>query len=121
MTIGSLQISISDGGQHLVVAASGEVDSQSAPELRDTIVAAYLADGRDVVLDLGGVTFIDSSGLSALVAAHRRLAADHAHLAARAARPGVARVLKVTGLDELLAMAPLAPTSQQPMEAPPLV
>jgi anti-sigma B factor antagonist len=55
-------------------------------------------EGRDLVVDLCGVRFMDASGIGALVGAQRL--ADHAGLGftLRRPSPGVARLLKVTGV-----------------------
>lgn len=92
-----------------VVHLSGEVDLAAAPALRDRLVtlAQQLAatDGaRGVVLDLERVSFIDSTGLSVLVAAHSRLGESGRQLRVAAAPPRVRRVLELTGLDGLLAL-----------------
>ena len=52
-----------------------------------------------VVLDLSGVTFLDSSGIDALVAAHRRFGSE---LAVRGVPPRCWRLFELTGLDDLL-------------------
>jgi anti-sigma B factor antagonist len=55
-----------------VVAASGEVDMATAPEL-EAVIAAELSDRRvdALVIDLLDVSFMDSSGLAVLVATHQ--------------------------------------------------
>jgi len=83
----------------VVLMVSGEVDIRSAPELRDRL-AAVLAGGADrVVLDLLGVPFLDSTGLSVMVAAHKRLVQRGGkELGVVATAAPVLRVLTVTGL-----------------------
>ena len=55
-----------------VVAICGEVDIQSAPELRDELLRVIRRRGPELIIDLGGVTFMDCSGLGVLVATRRR-------------------------------------------------
>jgi anti-anti-sigma factor len=62
------------GGQVTVVSLRGEADIDSAPLLRRTL--AFFMDGDRVVLDLRGLTFLDSSGLALLVMLSRRLDED---------------------------------------------
>jgi anti-sigma B factor antagonist len=52
--------------QGAVVVASGEIDIATAPSLREALLTASRASTR-VVLDLTGVTFLDSSGLAVLI------------------------------------------------------
>ena len=90
-----------------VLHLAGEIDLAAAPALRDRLVALaqQLAAGGGapgVVLDLDQVSFIDSTGLSVLVAAHSRLGESGRQLRVAAAPPRVRRVLELTGLDGLL-------------------
>lgn len=97
----SFSVAISDDGEYVTIRASGEIDVATAPELEEQIVG-HIERGSAVVLDLGGVTFIDSSGLRTLVNGRQR-AEDHSTrftLAGRSA--AVDRLLHVTGLDTVL-------------------
>ena len=73
---------------------------------QDTPLGLYLkltdpAD-RDLLVDFGGVTFCDSSGLRALILAARRLQAAGHRLRVIDVSPRVARVFTVTGLQDLI-------------------
>jgi anti-anti-sigma factor len=60
-----------DGAARLEL--TGELDIGTGGQL-DSAVARALDDGfRDVVIDLGGTTFLDSSGLAALIRAARNV------------------------------------------------
>jgi anti-sigma B factor antagonist len=98
-------------GIHLRV--SGEVDLEVAPLVLDSILAAGLAcePGDPVVLDLRGVTFIDSSGLAMLVEAHRRIARQGKVLRLGELSARVQRLVSLTGLDQLFGVE--AATAQQ--------
>jgi anti-sigma B factor antagonist len=78
------------------LAVVGEVDAHTAEALRTAL--AELGDDGDVSVALGGVTFIDSSGLSVLIGAHTALA-DHQHrLILESPGPIVLRLFELTGL-----------------------
>jgi anti-sigma B factor antagonist len=66
-----LSIQRPDGGG-TAITLSGELDLASAPKLDDALAKA-LADGGEVVLDFERCTFIDSTGISTIVRAARRL------------------------------------------------
>jgi len=87
----------SDG---IYLTAAGEIDRASAPrfaaELHDAI---DIGDGQ-VVLDLGDVTFMDSSGVNALVTAYQS-APDRLRIGAL--HPAVRRVFEITALLEVFA------------------
>jgi anti-sigma B factor antagonist len=69
-----------------VVVLEGELDLASRDEFRDVLADAEAGDGSQLVLDLGGLTFIDSSGLHVVSVAADRAAAQGRRLAV--VRPG---------------------------------
>jgi anti-sigma B factor antagonist len=87
-----------------VVCPAGEVDLASAPRLATALANVLACPGvTTVVVDLAGVTFLDSSGLATLVTAwHDAQEAGVALRLTPTARPHVAQVLSITGVDELL-------------------
>ena len=97
-----------DGDDVSVVALEGEHDIYTAPGLRERAYGE-LTNGRALVVDLNGATFIDSSILGVLLGARRR-AADaslgFAVLCGSNAEPGVRRILDVTGLIPVLPVVP---------------
>ncbi|MFF5181403.1 STAS domain-containing protein [Micromonospora sp. NPDC000316] len=92
-----------DGG-HIRLRLSGELDFDTAPELVSA-VAELPGDGhQQLTIDLTGVSLCDSSGLSALLVAHR--AGGSTRLIGVSAQ--VQRMLDRTGLTELLAVQSVA-------------
>ena len=59
-------------GRHTVVGVTGEIDVASAPVLRDTLLAQLNRGVESLVVDLRGVTFIDSTGVGSLLRVHHR-------------------------------------------------
>jgi anti-sigma B factor antagonist len=85
------------------VVVRGEVDVASANTLRRALTAAEEAEGENpIVLDLTGVTFMDSSGLRALIEHVLISSADGDRLRI-CPSPEVAELLRVAGLTERLA------------------
>ncbi|RSM36332.1 anti-sigma factor antagonist [Amycolatopsis balhimycina DSM 5908] len=83
-----------------VVTVLGEVDVATAPRLRAEIGALTLGPGQLLVIDLAGVTFCDSSGISALIAA-RNLAEEAGAGVALAAVPArLSRTFALIGLGD---------------------
>lgn len=93
----TLAATIRRDGERLHVAFRGEFDRIAAP-WGDEVLRA-VDDGRDVLVDLTGLEFIDAGGLRVLLAAHRRLGA---RLTLRRARASVHRIFEVTGTDVVL-------------------
>ncbi|MFD4676118.1 STAS domain-containing protein [Lentzea sp. NPDC058450] len=85
----------------VVLRAEGEVDSYTAELLRDKLSEAYGA-GVPIVLDLSGVEFFASIGLSVLVEYHQRGEERGTALRLVSPRGSVLRALKATTLNETL-------------------
>ncbi|OLR94181.1 STAS domain-containing protein [Actinokineospora bangkokensis] len=89
-------------GGRVLVTAGGELDMHTSVAFRQVLLD-LLDKGTEVVVDLGGLTFIDSSGLSAFIAAHKRAATlDGAALVLDQVPPFLDRILAVTGLASVL-------------------
>lgn len=87
-----------DGWQVLILA--GEVDVATAPRLRDRLVQLVTQGPPQVVVDLTGITFIDSMGLGALVSGLKRARAHDGDLRLAGPSEHVAKVLSITRLDQ---------------------
>jgi anti-sigma B factor antagonist len=86
-----------------LLTAEGEIDIASAPRLRDQLLAALgLEPALPVTLDMAGVTFLDSTGLAALVEVHRLAGEGGRRLCLLSPRRSVRRILHLTQLDALL-------------------
>ncbi len=88
-----------------VLAPSGELDLAAVDELRSRLLPA-VRPGAAVVLDLQDVIFLDSSALSLVVVAERRLRATGGSLQLVHVVPEVLRVLRICGLADRLVLRP---------------
>lgn len=86
---------------HAVLYANGDIDVATSPSLHEALARA-LEESDSVVLDVGGVHFVDSSGLSAFVWGQRSAQQAGGSLRIRRPSPMLRRLLKVTALDSLL-------------------
>ena len=82
----------------IVVSLAGELDLYNAHEVRDALLQCCAESPERLVVDLSGVTFIDSTALGVLIEARARLANRRGFLLAA---PGIEtrRALEVSGLD----------------------
>lgn len=99
-----LTIAPVDADSGPVLEVGGDLDYATAPTLRAAVTALAPAAGQLLLLDLGGLTFCDSSGIAVFVAARNHAAAHGAELALAAVPPQTVRVLNVTGLAQVLSM-----------------
>ncbi|OIJ66090.1 anti-anti-sigma factor [Streptomyces mangrovisoli] len=83
------------------MTAVGEIDHHTGGLLREALDAPYAPRAR-IVVDLGGVTFIDSTALNIFIAAHRDLDDAGGRLRLAAASDSVMRTLAIVGVDTLI-------------------
>jgi anti-anti-sigma factor len=99
---GTMRSSGDRDGVEVVVAFSDAIDLESSATLRAAVTDLRDQGYERIVLDIGEVSFVDSVGLSVLVAVHRRLSEDGGHLVLRRPTRPVAKVLEISGLVGLL-------------------
>jgi anti-anti-sigma factor len=94
------------GDASVRVRVRGELDLATSPALGETL-GREIADGKSVVVDLSGVTFIDSSGLNALIRALRLSEGNGGGFRVSPDLPAqVSRLFTITGFDALLPIEP---------------
>jgi anti-anti-sigma factor len=84
------------------VALTGELDMATVPILDHQLAASERDDAKAIVIDLRDLSFIDSSGLHALLRAHRRSETNGHRFLLVGASPIVRRLCEVTGTEFLL-------------------
>ena len=87
----------------VIVHLGGELDLYNAPEVRSTLLAVTAEQPDRLVIDLGGVEFIDSTMLGVLIEARGKLSNRRAFLLAAPGRE-THRALRISGLDEHLSV-----------------
>ena len=101
------------GTDRCTLAVGGELDLATAAQFRTTVGALLGTGCRHLVVDLADTTFVDSSGLGALVGAARR-ADPGTCVVAACANPRVVRVFRTTGTDRIV---PVYPTVEAALAA----
>jgi anti-sigma B factor antagonist len=85
-----------------IVTVAGEIDSTTAPELRQRLDDLLDGGATEFTVDLRQVSFLDSAGLCVLAGTHRRAVRDGVRMRLLASSRAVVRPLQITGLWELL-------------------
>lgn len=93
-------------GDYLVVSIGGELDVITAPALGDHLRRLIDAGERRVVVDLEAVSFIDSSGISALVQTRNAAVALGGSVALVSDRPGILKLFDISRLTEMFDVYP---------------
>ena len=96
----TLNLTVRNGGQETLVSLSGELDLSSAPALREVLAATFEDDRpRRIILDLSDLIYLDSTGLSIFVTAHKRATAAGMEFCLVNPNSSVGQLFKITALD----------------------
>jgi anti-anti-sigma factor len=85
-------------GTTATLSLSGELDTSAARSVDRAVDEVVAAGATSVVIDLGDITFIDSSGLRSLIRARQQLGDHTDSVQLRNPQPGAMRLLEITGL-----------------------
>ncbi len=102
--------------RELLLSLRGEIDYESAQELRAAVTSALNRNVDTIVINLADVTFIDSTGIGTLVVARRICHGCGVKMHIREANPFIARLFAVVGVCDVLGVP--VPTGAQVMRLP---
>ena len=91
---------------HTVLEVGGEVDVYTAPRLRERLIELVESGAHDVVVDLGRVDFLDSTGLGVLVGALKRLRAVGGTFSLVCSKEPLLKIFRITALDQVFPIHP---------------
>ena len=102
----SFELTVDTDDGRVTFTPRGELDLATAPELEERVLEALREGGRQVVVDLRELSFMDSTGVRTIVAAHQT--AEQSGCELRVVRPArdspVSRVIEISGIDEALGL-----------------
>ncbi len=101
-SIGRLGISATVEGDRHTLTLTGELEIASAGMLEQAVAAACAAGAKELVLDLGGLEFMDSTGVGAILGARTLCEEHHCDYSLTPAHRPVQRLFELTGLREVL-------------------
>ncbi len=89
-----------------VIIPSGSLDASAVESVRNQVSAWWEshAELKHIVVDLGGVSFMDSSGLGAMIGLLKRVAARGGDVKLARPRPSVKLVLEITRANKIFAI-----------------
>jgi len=93
-----LSFEVADRDGVPVLAVVGEIDVYTAPSLREQLVDLSQRGSTSAVVDLSGVSFVDSTGLGVLVSGLKRFREAGGNLPLVVTQPQILKVLEITGL-----------------------
>lgn len=95
-----LQIEAAAQGDGQIVRVRGEVDLRSSPQLRSRLLQIIEQKPKCVVVDLSGVSYMDSSGVGTMVEVKRLIERDGGQIVLSGLQPRVRSVFEITQLDK---------------------
>lgn len=81
-----------------IISVGGEIDVYTAPKLRDKITELVAAGVYDIVVDMGAVEFLDSTGLGVLVGGLKKVRAHDGTLQLVCSQDRLLKIFRITGL-----------------------
>jgi anti-sigma B factor antagonist len=97
-----LDVQVRQVGDTTVVAPAGELDLGTARALGDALAAASAAGAPRILLDLRGLTFVDSSGIGTIVRFKRHFAVEGVRFALVKGSDAVQRAFALSNVEPLL-------------------
>lgn len=114
-----MRLSTRPGRECTVVEVAGELDMATSPQLLNGLQQVLAGGTRNVVVDLAGVGFMDSSGLGALVVMFKAFGEAGGRLCLAAVRSQGRSILAVTSVDRAIDVYDTVPAAEASM--PPVV
>jgi anti-sigma B factor antagonist len=88
-----------------VVFAVGEIDLAASPVMRK-VMSEAVESGRDLIVDLSAVSFLDSTGLYVLLGTQKTIVANHKSMSLAEPSSFVAKILRITRVEEAIPVYP---------------
>lgn len=89
----------------LLTLEESKLDSTIAPELKSEFISLQTTGVKNLILDLSGVKYVDSSGLSAFLTGNRAFRAEGGNFVLVGIQPMVLTLMTITKLDSILQIA----------------
>lgn len=97
----ALQAHIKEAGGIPIIELEGEIDLSTSPILKETIYKILDSGHKNIILDLAGVRFMDSTGLGVLVAALKKASTQDGSVKLICANASIMKTFTLTGLDKV--------------------
>jgi anti-sigma B factor antagonist len=99
----------SDTPGFTVIEVGGEIDVYTAPKLREKLISLVEAGSYQLIVDMEGVEFLDSTGLGVLVGGLKRVRAQDGWIDLVCTQSRILRIFKITGLNKVFSIYETVP------------
>lgn len=100
----NVNVQFREDGSVLRGYIEGEIDTFTAPILREELETVRIVEGRKIELDLSKVNYMDSTGLGIFVAFYKKVIRENASLKLVNLSNRLVRLFEITGLSELMSI-----------------
>lgn len=100
----NVNVQFREDGNILRGYIEGEIDTFTAPVLREELETVRIEEGRLIELDLSKVNYMDSTGLGIFVAFYKKVTREKASLTLVGLSSRLVRLFEITGLSELMSI-----------------
>src|SRR5690348_9391679 len=94
----------SDTPGFTVIEVGGEIDVYTAPKLREKLITLVEEGSYQLIVDMEGVEFLDSTGLGVLVGGLKRVRAHDGWIDLVCTQSRILRIFKITGLNKVFSI-----------------
>ncbi|MZH02424.1 MAG: STAS domain-containing protein [Nitrospinae bacterium] len=94
----SIDLNLDKAGDTVTVSVTGDIDMSSSTKMRDALTPLFQNDNKVIVVDLSGVSYIDSSGIATLVEGLQWSHSSKNKFRLAALSPGVKDVFEIARL-----------------------
>jgi len=98
-----LETELRDFNGTMVLDVAGEIDVYTAPQFKEAVNTVIAAGQKHLIIDMGDVTYMDSSGFGALLSATRRLRPEGGTINLVKCNASIDRILRITRLNTVFA------------------
>jgi anti-sigma B factor antagonist len=102
----NIDVSTLKDGAVQLFALGGSLDIATSPSLRAALMEAANSNNHEIIVDLTHLEFLDSTGLGALIGAHKRASENHGSVRLVAQEGQILRLLRITGLLDVFGVYP---------------
>ena len=104
----TMNIEINQANSCIEVLVSGEIDVYTAPRLKEVVYPLANQDKVEVVINLSGVSFMDSTGLGVLVGLFKTVKLHNGQFKIIGLSNRLKRLFDITGLAEIIQISSIA-------------
>jgi anti-sigma B factor antagonist len=104
--VSELTVHVAGAGAGPLLELTGDLDLHTTPQIHDALSAVTLEPGGQLVVDLSGVTFCDSTGITGLLTARNSALEAGAEIALTGLPAHLTQMFHIVGLDTVFAVYP---------------